>query len=243
MDELKLCPNCLRSVKRHERFCKFCGYPLKYDPNISERRLGIPIPDQVINQLDIRLNLENIKEKKKNLQLQLKEIEKEFELRVKPLSEIEKQIDELKDKLEKIAGEEENFKSIIEPLPIEKLVKKKECFEDELKNLDMRLEAGEIEEDAYYSLHETLKLKIQNIKSQIKDELERFKTWISMLNSRVKTFEIRLNDALLKYESGILSESEYKNIIPTLNKEINKYKNYLRILKSEYKRIKARALI
>lgn len=243
MNYQKICPNCLQNVDQNARFCKFCGYLLsiKNLPSTLKNEMHVILPPHIISVLEKKISFKKINKEKARIKNEIYNIEKEFNNRSTSIYKIEQKIEKLKKELQIIRQKEQEIKSSMKKLPIEKLIKLKNDMKMEFTKLNNKFESGEISEISYHKFTQEINEKIRGISSQIREELDKLKYWISQLTLRIKNYEQATKMLHTKLEINEVNMKKYENLEDNTDK-ITRFKEYLEILKSEYTRIREELL-
>lgn len=194
------------------------------------------MPPEIRDQLEAKMNLALINERKKKLKKTLADLSKQaedekYEYDVDFMNLVNTKLEAVKQVKDELNQEEEKWRATMgERFKVDELMDKLEEKKQQLLELKRSFKLHEIKKDVY----EQLKTEYINQFNQIQTELEKLRIniirWVSLEKANRNKLDGKIRMAQARMKSGEIDKNEFEKERDTLQKEIEKSEQKIKIL-------------
>ncbi len=225
MEEIE-CPVCGRLTLK-AKYCAFCGAELT--PKSGEVAELEELPDEVVEQLRLRIRMEEIAGELASLKGEIDEL-------VKQISEghdVEKyrlKVKELREKAQNLKNERERLAAEIKPFPLEDVAKKRSELEERILRLDAAHGKGEVSDEVYAKLRKEYEGQLDALKRSHFKEIALVEKWIDSLKRKIKKLTEEAELLYARHIAGEIPEESYMKEKGKLESELKESRVYAEML-------------
>jgi len=219
---VRFCRKCGNSIVPGARFCNSCGTPV--DPQstfaahknaISERASQIEesieeeeLPPEEFKQLVTTFNVWKIEEKLRPVNMKLEELSAKKEIGELSDEEYISESAELKEEKEFLEKELAE-KMDVKPLNLYFLIFQEQEAAERLSKLESIFQDNKISQTTYSKLKREYSEKLQAVRNELSSESHKLSKWKKILEKGLANIKMSLEEFLVRYEIGEVSEDEY----------------------------------
>ncbi len=216
------CPNCGRAVAK-ARYCVFCGVELPREDDET-------IPDEVLEQLKIRKEIEDLTGETAFLRGEIDKLIEQLSKRVENVEAYSSKVKELRERIRMIKGKRKSLEEKVAPLPLEKVAEEREKAEQRIKRLEELREKGEISQETFEKLKREYGEMLERLKGEHYKQVIKTEKWIEQLKRKVKHLKSESELLYARYMAGELPKEDYIKEKEKLDGELKLSTTYVEML-------------
>jgi hypothetical protein len=219
---VRFCRKCGSSIVPGARFCNSCGTPvdpqstiqnknaiLESAPQIEETLEEEQIPPEEFKQLVTTYNVWRIEEKLKPVNMKLEELIAKKEVGELTDDQYNSESAGLKEEKE-LLEEELTKKMEVKPLSMYFLTVQEKEAAERLSKLENIFGENKISQTTYSKLKREYSEKLQSVRNELTSERHKLTKWKKILEKELSNVKMTLEESLVRYEIGEISEEEYQ---------------------------------
>jgi chromosome segregation ATPase len=208
------CPYCGTPIKSTENFCRYCGRlvkgkisaaPGEAEPSSPE----LEIPQDVLEQIDIRAQLNSIDNRLKTFRDEVNEIDALLNNADIPLSEYKDRIAKLREETRLAKESRAQLEERKKPFPFEEHKRQMDELKEKIGKLEKLRSARQVTDEAYRSLGREYQLKKRELENVIISDTANVKNWITLLRAEKSSSEKQLSVLSARQAVGDVSDKDY----------------------------------
>jgi len=196
------------------------------------------IPADIQEQIELRMELEILRLKKKKIANKIEEINKllddpNYELDMKFHDEVNTKIKAIRQVKADLDQEEEKLKGKLDPsFPLVSLPTKIKVMKDQIEELKTNLKFHKVEKEVFDQLHNEYLDKLKKDIKQHNDLIVGLKTWQTRLKAERVELEKEIKLARARFKSKEISKEKFDARLEELENQINKIEAKLKVINS-----------
>ena len=219
---VRFCRKCGNSIVPGARFCNRCGTPVDPQSTLATHKNAISesvsqieeseeekeIPPEEFKQIVTTYNVWKIEEKLRPLNLKLEELSAKKEVGELSDEEYNSESAGLKEEKE-LLEKELSEKMDVKPLNIYFLIFQEQEAVERLSKLESIFQDNKTSQTTYSKLKREYSEKLQAVRNELDSERYKLSRWKKILDKGLSNIKMTLEESLVRYELGEVSEDEY----------------------------------
>jgi len=207
------CPYCGTPVKGNENFCRYCGRLIKGKSSApgfeEETSAQSAIPEDVLEQIDIRVQLGSIESRQKAFKEEVAEMDSLLKNADIPPSEYKERITKIRDENTSLKDQRTQLEDKKKAFPFEQHKTQLDELREKIGKLEKLRSAKQITDEAYKSLSREYQLKKRDLENMIITDTNNLKEWVNLLGIERNSVKRRLDILSAKQAVGELPDKDY----------------------------------
>lgn len=208
------CPYCGTPIKGTENFCRFCGRLVRGKSRTGPEGEGtlsveLEIPKDILEQIDIRVQLNSIEDKLKTFRDEVKEMDTLLNNADIPLSEYKDRIAKLRDETRAAKESKAQLEERKKAFSFEEHKQQLDDLKEKMSKLEKLRSARQVNDEAYRSLSREYQLKKRELENVIISDVADLKRWINSLSIEKSSVEKELSILSARQAVGDVPSKNY----------------------------------
>jgi chromosome segregation ATPase len=207
------CPYCGTPIKGSENFCRYCGRLIRGSvtpgSGQEEPSVELEIPSDVLEQIEIRVQLNEIENRLKTFKEEVNEMDSLLKNADIPLGDYKDRIGKIREETRTSKESKAELEEKMKPFPFEAHKTQYAEIKEKTDKLEKLRATRQIGDEAYKTLSREYQFKKRELENMISNDNTNLKNWINLLSIERTSVKKQLDILSAKQAVGDLSDQGY----------------------------------